>query len=586
VNIVDFITDPSLLGPHFSGPSWDRWRAVLRAAYALKLSDRDRTLFDEVSGHRQPPARPVDEMVVVAGRGGGKDEFASGLAAYAACNVDRRRLRPGERAVILCLAVDRVQAGIAFAYIRGYFEDTPLLAGLVERITADTIDLNNGAQIVVATNSYRVVRGRTIASAIFDEVAFWRDETGANPDTETDAAVTPGLARWPDSLKILISSPYKRAGLLYERWRRSFGQDDPHCLVVQGGTVQFNPLFPAHIVERELAADPERARAEYLAEWRADIESFVDREAVQACVEAGCYERAPRDGIVYCAFTDPSGGRGDSFTLAIAHADADGRAILDCLREAKPPLDPDAVVEEFAGVLRSYGLTGVTGDNYGGAWPSSRFAAHGVIYTASEKVRSAIYLELLPLINSARCELLDNPRLLAQLCALERRVQRSGKDSVNHPQDNVSHDDLINSAAGALVLAAGDDGGLGSWAGLVREIRREQAERAAAQAERRRLQDEQNAAKVCGADRGRPIARYGQNSLVYVYQAGRRCVSSRRGVPGTDSAVSIYVWRVRCIARGMGTARGLLARIGRDESSRGVQKCVQRGGRCGMPRRI
>jgi hypothetical protein len=45
--------------------------------------------------------------------------------------------------------------------------------------------------------------------------------------------------------------------------------------------------------------------------------------------------------------------------------------------------------------------------------------------------------------------LLDLPRLTTQLCALERRTSRSGRDVVDHPVN--AHDDVINAAAGALV---------------------------------------------------------------------------------------------------------------------------------------
>jgi hypothetical protein len=48
---------------------------------------------------------------------------------------------------------------------------------------------------------------------------------------------------------------------------------------------------------------------------------------------------------------------------------------------------------------------------------------------------------------------LDNERSVNQLCALERRVARSGKDSVNHPDGG--HDDLANVIAGLLVMIAG-----------------------------------------------------------------------------------------------------------------------------------
>jgi hypothetical protein len=45
-----------------------------------------------------------------------------------------------------------------------------------------------------------------------------------------------------------------------------------------------------------------------------------------------------------------------------------------------------------------------------------------------------------------------NPKMVAQLCGLERRTTRgTGRDIVDHPPN--AHDDLINAVAGALCLA-------------------------------------------------------------------------------------------------------------------------------------
>jgi hypothetical protein len=52
------------------------------------------------------------------------------------------------------------------------------------------------------------------------------------------------------------------------------------------------------------------------------------------------------------------------------------------------------------------------------------------IEKVASQVKSDIYLNLLPLINSGRVELLDHPRLTAQLCSLERRTARGGRDSI------------------------------------------------------------------------------------------------------------------------------------------------------------
>ena len=100
------------------------------------------------------------------------------------------------------------------------------------------------------------------------------------------------------------------------------------------------------------------------------------------------------------------------------------------------------------------------GDRYGGAWPEVEFLKHGVTYQPSEKDKSVIYLEFLPLMLSGRVELLDNKTLGAELRALERRTRKGGRDLVDHPPRQ--HDDLANAVAGVCtVLAVGRMPGMG-----------------------------------------------------------------------------------------------------------------------------
>ncbi len=54
------------------------------------------------------------------------------------------------------------------------------------------------------------------------------------------------------------------------------------------------------------------------------------------------------------------------------------------------------------------------------------------------------------MINSRRIELLDDARLINQLCALERRTARGGRDSIDHPPG--AHDDVVNAVAGVADL--------------------------------------------------------------------------------------------------------------------------------------
>jgi len=145
--------------------------------------------------------------------------------------------------------------------------------------------------------------------------------------------------------------------------------------------------------------------------------------------------------------TDRSGGSSDFFTPAIGHKDVASKAIIvDAVREARPPFSPEAETAEFSQLLKSDGVTTVVGDRYAGEWPREQFGKFAIRYEASAKPKSELYIDLLPARNSCRVALIDRGRLIAQLCELERRVARSGKDSIDHAPGG--HDDVANCVAG------------------------------------------------------------------------------------------------------------------------------------------
>jgi hypothetical protein len=121
-----------------------------------------------------------------------------------------------------------------------------------------------------------------------------------------------------------------------------------------------NPSVPQSYIDGHVAADPARAQAEYYAQFRTDVETFISREVVDAAVVPGRHDLPRMDGVIYTGFTDPSGGSSDPMTLSIAHVETDTagtkRTITDLVREVKPPFSPDAVVVEFATSSLSLGL--------------------------------------------------------------------------------------------------------------------------------------------------------------------------------------------------------------------------------------
>jgi hypothetical protein len=291
--------------------------------------------------------RPHADHLVI-GRRGGKS-FAMSLAAVF---LD---LSPGERAIVLLVAADREQAKILHRYCQGILSP-PLLESHVLNVTASQIELKGGVTIEVVTRSYRTVRGRSVCVAVLDELAFWRDDDSANPDSEVLNAVRASMATFgSDAMVIAGSSPYARRGVLWDAFRRWFGKDDARNLVWRAPTRTMNPTISQEFIDAEFERDPASANAEYNAEFRSDIAEFVSLAVLEACTADGLFEIPPMSGTAYLAFCDPSGGSSDAMTLAIAHHD-DGAAVLDCVREVRAPFQPEVVVADFCQRWRATAL--------------------------------------------------------------------------------------------------------------------------------------------------------------------------------------------------------------------------------------
>jgi hypothetical protein len=189
-----------------------------------------------------------------------------------------------------------------------------------------------------------------------------------------------------------------------------------------------------------------------MAEFRDDIGGWLPLETIRAAVDPGTVvRRRDTSGKVrYRSGVDVGGGVKDSFCAAVAHTE-NGVEVLDAVLEIMAPYDPHEATKRVADFLKGYGLHSTTGDRYSAEWSVNAFKAAGIRYDPSDRVRSEIYLDALPLFTSGRVRLLDNDRLVAQFAGLERRTSPGGRDVVDHGKRG--HDDLCNAAAIALISA-------------------------------------------------------------------------------------------------------------------------------------
>lgn len=456
----DALEDPEIFGTILPGESWAAWRVLLIASQGERLSDDERVIFSTLTGRTHEPETMCEEVWGIIGRRGGKTRAFSVGAAYFAALVDYEGVfAPGERGILPVLAASTWQAGKAFNYIKGVFDGVPRLADLVENVTAEVLSLSNGVDIEVRPANMNTIRSGTFICAIADEVAFWKnDRTSKNPDHEILDALRPSLITTGGPLFVL-SSPHARKGELYKAFRDHHRPDgDPLVLVAKAPSKVMNPKLPQSYIDRAYARDRAKAKAEYGAEFREDIEDFVSVEVLEACTSAGVLVR-PRDpGVTYSAFVDPSGGSADSMTLAISHAKG-STAFLDAILAVEPPFSPDDVVRSFCDLMKTYGISEVEGDRYAGEWPRERFRKQGITYRLAASSKSELYAALLPMLNSKTADLIEHPVMRDQLLSLERRVSRGSRDSIDHPAGQ--HDDVANAAAGALVMV--DPGQVVSW---------------------------------------------------------------------------------------------------------------------------
>jgi hypothetical protein len=113
-----------------------------------------------------------------------------------------------------------------------------------------------------------------------------------------------------------------------------------------------------------------------------------------------------------------------------------------------PKFDPAGVSKEVIEICKRYKISQVTGDAYGGEWPRDPLKKGGIAYVLSEKTAVGVVLGLPPgrelqAVRATRPR--SSPEGLNQFTNLERRVGRTGRDSVDHPPGG--HDDVANGIA-------------------------------------------------------------------------------------------------------------------------------------------
>ena len=339
--IVPAFLDKNLLGCGIKDFStYHAWIVFLSALFGLGLTPQQCDVFTRHTKRKDIPRKPFRTGVCISGRRSGKSFIAAVIAVWLACFRDYREfLARGEWASIKVIAVDRAQARTIMRFIIGLLQ-APLLKQRVKQITATTIELQGNVIIEVQTCDARSVRGYTCVAAILDEACFFVGQDGASSAEQVIGALKPSMITIPDSLLLVISSPWARIGKVYELFDKWFGVENDHTLVWQADTLSMNPSIDPAEIAHEYELDAISASAEFGGIWRTDVEALLTKEVVDAATIQGRFELPYDPNIVYTAAIDASGGSSsDSFTMAISHA-MNGIGVLDLVREVRPRIQP------------------------------------------------------------------------------------------------------------------------------------------------------------------------------------------------------------------------------------------------------
>jgi hypothetical protein len=448
-------------------PSSLAWRAIIKATYGTPLDGEELELFRSLT-NREPPQGGTDELLVVAGRRGGKSETIARVATFEAVHGGHAvALAPGQVALIPVISPLREQSGEIVRYVQG-LAALPQLRKFVDgEPTRDGIRFKTGVEIRVMTADAVAVSGPTIVCAIKDELAKHPGAESAMPDTVTDAALRPALAPVvgaPRRRMIGITSAYIRDGLAYETDRDHFGVTDSPVLVARGTTEQFNPNIDKAWLERELRrVGPLVFAREYLAQWQDAVTNGWFGTVIDKCVDKGRESSEAAQGHLYVAAIDAA-FKGDKFALAIAHLEQrDGKpvAVLDHVEQWEAPtngaLDVRWVVGEAASVISEYRACAYA-DQFSFIPLRELFSQCSVALTEAPWTGTSkpqMFGRVRNNMTNGGARLCDNRALIGQFYSIQGRLLKSGGERL---EARIGHDDLVHAAVMALYFAEEMDG--------------------------------------------------------------------------------------------------------------------------------
>jgi hypothetical protein len=217
------------------------------------------------------------EIVVRKGRRIGMTMAASLVAAwYGTVRAPRVRKHVMAREIfrIALVATSRDQAALMLRFIKGFFEDSPMLADQIASETADTLRLVSGCEIVASVCSARAHRGWPNVVVIVDEAAHYVESEGNMSLASLLEALRPSQSQFGSlALMLAISTPLDASGTFFELEQQATSGQFPDMAALHLPTVDARPELEPE-AERARLRNPRLYEREYMGNYTSGEESF------------------------------------------------------------------------------------------------------------------------------------------------------------------------------------------------------------------------------------------------------------------------------------------------------------------------
>jgi hypothetical protein len=419
-------------------------RAICRVADGLPLGDlaKDTTVIAAFGNVKDLPDTPPDEMAIVSGIRTAKSLIASCGAFHMAVTCDVSALRPGEYPRVSVVSLKKDLSDVIMNHLVGSIKASALLRPfLMGDPTGDGLWIRHPSGmpievcVVAGSRAGMSLVARWSAGAIFDEFPrmVGGDDAVVNWDDQRRAVVhrmLPNAKLWD------IGSPDAPYGPAYEMVTEHHGKPTRELVVVKAPAPAMNPVYwtPEKIAERR-KVDPTAAKTDIDAEFRTPDEAMFSLESIVSCTRKHPLCIPKMEGHTYYAAMDPA-TRGNGWTLAVATRH-EGKTVVARVEERvgspDAPLDPGDVMEEYAEIIHSYGLSTVHSDQAMGDALIKLGRQHGVSivqWTLSGTERFKKYDNIKTHLGRGHIELPPVAHVRTDLLHIRKRVTPEGTRAV------------------------------------------------------------------------------------------------------------------------------------------------------------